>query len=69
MNANLEPQPKLVAQPDWEEMFHKSEETCRQMFMKCEDAETRADALARENIRLRLVLSAVETMLGRKFDV
>ena len=57
------------AQPNWEEMFKKSEETCRQMYMKMEDALRRADRADEEIRRLRLIVSTVETMIGRKFDV
>lgn len=67
----LEPQPDMkaaCAQPNWEEMFHKSEETCRQMYMKMEDAERRADRADEEIRRLRTIVGAVETMIGRKFD-
>lgn len=56
-------------QPNWEGMFHTSEETCRQMYMKMEDAHRRADRADEEIRRLRLVVSTVETMIGRKFDV
>lgn len=56
-------------QPNWEEMFKKSEETCRQMYMKMEDAQRRADRADEEIRRLRLIVSTVETMIGRKFDV
>lgn len=56
------------SQPNWEEMFKKSEETCREMYMKMEDAHRRADRADEEIRRLRLIVSTVETMLGRKFD-
>lgn len=57
------------AQPNWEEMYKASEESCRQMYMKMEDAHRRADRADEEIRRLRLVVSTVETMIGRKFDV
>lgn len=57
------------AQPNWEEMFHQSEKSCQQMYMKLEDMSRKADDLYRENLRLRTIVSTVETMIGRKFDV
>lgn len=57
------------AQPSWEEMFKQSEEACRQLYMKMEDAQRRADRADEEIRRLRLIVSTVETMIGRKFDV
>lgn len=56
------------AQPNWEEMYCKSEEACRQMYMKVEDAAQRAARAEDENRRLRTIVSVVETMLGRKFE-
>lgn len=60
---------ELTAQNDWEAEFHKSEEACRQMYMKLEDANKRADRADEEIRRLRTIVGAVETMLGRKFEV
>lgn len=56
-------------QPNWEAMFHESEEACRKMYMKMEDAQQRADRADEEIRRLRLIVSTVETMIGRKFEV
>lgn len=58
-----------LAQPNWEAMFHQSEKSCQQMYMKLEEMSRKADDLYRENLLLRTVVSTVETMIGRKFDV
>lgn len=57
------------AQPNWEEMFHQSEKHRLELCMKLEDTTGKAEALFAENRRLRTIVSTVETMIGRKFDV
>lgn len=39
--------------PDWEGMFHSAEEKCRRLY--------------EENQHLRVIIGAVETVLGREF--
>ena len=56
-------------QPNWEAMFHEAEKHCHDLCMKAEANHARAERLAEENLKLRTVVSAVETMIGRKFDV
>lgn len=65
----LEAQAKMCAQPNWEEMFHKCSEECRLLHMKAEDSYAKANMLEAENRKLRTIVSVVETMIGRKFDV
>lgn len=58
-----------TAQPNWEEMFNKAREEGAKMFEEREFLRAREQYLERENEKLRTIVSVVETMLGRKFDV
>ena len=58
-----------TGQPNWEEMFHRSEEECAKLAHKAHDSYERAERSEAENRNLRIIVSVMETMLGRKFDV
>ena len=56
------------SQPDWEEMYHKVCEDNRLLHLKAEDSYAKAKMLEHENQKLRTIVNAVETMVGRKFE-
>lgn len=54
-------------QPNWKEMCLSYEEEHREMYAKLEEAKAKACAVEVENLRLRTIVGAIETLIGRKF--